>query len=1072
MTEYDNHITNTDNPHSVNKTHIGLDNVQNIKNNLVGSTYPTTDDDRDSGYSVGSRWVDVDQNKEYVCVNATLTDAVWKETTYDGAGTVDGGSTLGDGVGVFKQKSGSNMEFKGITGGTGVDVIGDTTTITVAFDESTIDHINLLNSGINTHEQIDSHIMDTTLHYSQGAIDHNRIQHNGTNTHDQIDSHLADTSHHFTKESIDHRNLQNVGTNTHAQIDSHIVDSTVHFTKASISHADLFDVGTKTHSQIDSHIADQTLHFTQASIDHSDILNVGTNTHVQIDSHVANSTIHYTEDSIDHDNILGHGSNTHSQIDTHISDIAKHRIINDSDTSTTELWSASNISTQLDTKAQSSHTHTASEVTDFNTIVDSRINLQKGTNDGLATLNSFGKILSDQLPNIAITNVSVVPDIEARDALTPVVGDVAKVIGVGSYIYDGILWIDIQESSDVTSVNGKTGTVTLTTADISEETKLYYTEDRVSANSNVVANTAHGTLTNNPHSVTKTQIGLGNVYNLKMNLGANRAPTSTDDNESGYSIGSRWIDTSNDREYVCFDAATGVAVWSDTTQVSRHAVHGEGSFYHTNEETVNALTKINSGSSKVSVADDIENNEVDIDIVESNINHQNLYGAGTISHAQIDSHVNDGTIHFTKASVDHNNIQNNGSNTHAQIDAHIADPSLHRIMDDSSITNTNLWSGSKISTELATKISYSETNLINIENGQPGSSNHVSLQMTKSHNGNDDFNLGIDSDPVKVLFTSQGGIYRQATVFSADTTGSTATIFGVSSSSDSGSTWNPQFVITQEGNIGFGKTAPAQALDIVGSMAITGTVDGRDIAVDGNTLDSHIANSTLHFTEANIDHINILNNGTNTHAQIDTHIASTGNPHSVTIDQVTPSTTKGDILVENGSNVVGFGVGSNGNVLTADPSTSSGLKWAPITFPSAEYFMAYNTAPLNLTSMWQDLTWDMTEKSDTVYTLNVGNTEVVVKQTGWYEIHVDVSTEKYRGGTESFSEIRMMHNNNYIGGTKALMCNMTSGYGVCSCHINIVKQLENGDKVKVQAIMIGDNVRTYNEGCRIMFRSI
>ena len=66
----------------------------------------------------------------------------------------------------------------------------------------------------------------------------------------------------------------------------------------------------------------------------------------------------------------------------------------------------------------------------------------------------------------------------------------------------------------------------------------------------------------------------GATSELKYNLTATTAPTVDDDVTTGYSIGSRWIDVTADREYVCLDATDGAAVW---TQTSNRCCSGSGS---------------------------------------------------------------------------------------------------------------------------------------------------------------------------------------------------------------------------------------------------------------------------------------------------------------------------------------------------------------------------------------------------------------------------------------------------------------------------------------------------------------
>lgn len=107
-------------------------------------------------------------------------------------------------------------------------------------------------------------------------------------------------------------------------------------------------------------------------------------------------------------------------------------------------------------------------------------------------LGTGGKLDTKVIPKVAISEVFVVPteaDMLALDAQT---GDIAVRQDLQTTFMlqaepatDLGNWVELQSPTDVvTSVNGKIGTIVLTTDDIGEAASLYYTEERATANFN------------------------------------------------------------------------------------------------------------------------------------------------------------------------------------------------------------------------------------------------------------------------------------------------------------------------------------------------------------------------------------------------------------------------------------------------------------------------------------------------------------------------------------------------------------------------------------------------------------
>lgn len=136
--------------------------------------------------------------------------------------------------------------------------------------------------------------------------------------------------------------------------------------------------------------------------------------------------------------------------------------------------------------------------------------------NGVATLDSGGKVPVSQLPNsimeylgtwAASTNTPTLADGTGNAGDVYIASDAGTVnFGAGPIsfvagdwvVYSGSVWQKSSNSNSVVSVNGFTGVVTLTTADISENTNLYFTDERAQdAVGTILANSTNVSLSYN-----------------------------------------------------------------------------------------------------------------------------------------------------------------------------------------------------------------------------------------------------------------------------------------------------------------------------------------------------------------------------------------------------------------------------------------------------------------------------------------------------------------------------------------------------------------------------------------------
>ncbi|WP_413294553.1 tail fiber domain-containing protein [Bdellovibrio sp. HCB185ZH] len=158
---------------------------------------------------------------------------------------------------------------------------------------------------------------------------------------------------------------------------------------------------------------------------------------------------------------------------------------------------------------------------------------------------------------------------------------------------------------------------------------------------------------------------------------------------------------------------------------------------------------------------------------------------------------------------------------------------------------------------------------------------------------------------------------------------------------DNGTTWD---LIASAAGSGGTITGVTAGTGLTGG----GTSGSVSIAVNVGTGANQIVQMTAASKLPAVDGSALTNlNPANLSAVVPITKGGTGQAtQTAAFDALSPVTTKGDIIVRDGTNNIRLGVGSNGQMLTADSSQASGLKWSTPTVGTVTSVTA--TAPLSV----------------------------------------------------------------------------------------------------------------------------
>lgn len=299
------------------------------------------------------------------------------------------------------------------------------------------------------------------------------------------------------------------------------------------------------------------------------------------------------------------------------------------------------------------------------------------------------------------------------------------------------------------------------------------------------------------------------------------------------------------------------------------------------------------------------------------------------------------------------------------------------------------------------------TKLLKVEPVTPGTTNHVSFDVNQDTG--DDYNLNLDTgDPGRVIATTQYGSFRNAFVFASDSSGAN-TVMGVSTSANGGSTWSPRFVVSHDGHTGINKNNPTEALDVVGDVVLTGTVDGRDVAADGTKLDTIQSGATVDSKDL-----------------------------QVSSNDTTPGFLEDKLVVGPGLTKTIQNDGANETILLDAPTSSA----------SDRGVSTYNGGGFAIPDVWTNVPLT-TAFNSTDFT--VGSDDITVNIAGTYLIIAHMFADQVSGNSRDSSEMRVTRNGTQIPGMLGGLYHRQLSDGRTTACVAQYISLGSGDVIALQA---------------------